>query len=580
MSKQKVQSKGRTRREQPRKDSRRKRVNYDNTRESKFEKDMERETHKGGTANDVSWYAKNPELLKASASLPFSVYAGQPLPYEGSTITVSVPKSDGSAFEGVSAVANTVPGIMTLNWTPTIGGAFNDAINQAARSTYSFVVHANSRSKTYDAPDLMQIILCGASLFAEIGKGIRAYGLMRTFFQENRYTPQALLAATGFNYEDLQSNLSHMWFDLNELIARTQQIWIPNTFPFIERWFWLNSNVYTDAQSSKAQYYIFNSYAYLKYSETGDFADDNHLAEAEYKVAICSSPTSGRFLPGTSYNDVAGAITKPTGTWADYMSKVNDMFEALLNSQDRGIIMGDILKAYGADKIYALKPIPADYQVIPVYEPEVLWQIENATVFDATGWEAISQDPKTGDLYTSAYTPTSGTVQYGYHQGSTVPPMTQVLNFHQKEQPTPDQIMEATRLKALGCVGIPNGKNGALGYRGTQYGGLAPATCGTEVVTGITVTLMGTEQFTGVALRGVVDANYDSEYGIANRAYNSLFTLWDLVSAFDWSPFIYNVKWTRPWGTSTTVPLAYGTETQSVVYNAIGDYDMWTTIDQ
>lgn len=560
-------SRDKAKREQPRKDSRAKRINDDNERKSKFEKAVMEAVTRGGASNDISWYAKNPEMLKSAASLPFSNYNGQPLPFDG-VINQLTNTSTGAVT--YSAKMNTVPGVMVMNWSPTIGGAFNDPINQAARSTYSFVVHANSRSKSYDAPDLMQVILCAADLFAEIAKGIRVYGVMRTYSQDNRYLPQALVEACGFDFNDLQSNLSHMWFDLNEIIARTQQIWIPNTFPFIERWFWMNSHIYMDQNSKKSQFYMFNSKQYLVYSETGDFADDNHLAEAKYKLGIFLSQGNQYFWPVTNDTHVRNFYK-----WSDYLTIINEMFTALLNSQDRGIIMGDILKAYGKENIYALAPITSDYQVVPVYDEEVLWQIENLATFDTNKWEAISQDPVTGDLFTSAYTPVTQDVQYAYKYNSAPAPEQQILNFHQLEDPTPEQIMIATRLKPMGCVGIPNNKNATLGYHGTKYGGLAPAACGTEVVNEIHLCLMGVEKDKMYPLWLDMNFTNDGKSGQMSSAQLSHF----LIGSFDWHPFIYYIDWNAPWGSSISTALNYGTETQTSVMYACGDYDNYTSID-
>lgn len=73
----KSKGKGRSsvKREQPRKDSKAKRVNLDNARESRVERDIRRDSQKV-TANDIQWYSRNPELLKSSASLPFAKVLG------------------------------------------------------------------------------------------------------------------------------------------------------------------------------------------------------------------------------------------------------------------------------------------------------------------------------------------------------------------------------------------------------------------------------------------------------------------------------------------------------------------------
>lgn len=559
MSKQNVNSsnKSRTKRRQPKKDSREKRVNYDNAREDKFEKDAKfKDPGKTRASNDVVWYANNPELLRAAASVPFSTTTGLKLPW--------------------SATCNgTVPGVMALYWIPSIGGSFNTPINAAAQSTYSYVVHANSRNKSYDAPDLMQIILCGSSLFSMVALGIRTYGLMRTFDQRNRYLPKALVQASGFDYDDLVKNLSRMWFDLNEVIARIQQIWIPNDFPFLARWFWMNTNVYVDANTIKGQFYMFVPFYYLCFAETGSWDSNNHIADAELKGWIQYTNT------GTVQAPSFQPLYK---TWDAYMSAINLMINRLLEAQDRGIIMGDILKAYGPEKIFTINPITSDYRVEPVYDPEVLSQIENASISPFV-YQAISQDPKTNDLYTRVYAPETQQVQYNFSlvtpgaiwTKQNPAPLNQVLNFHQMEPPTPEQVMVATRLKSAGMAGLPNGK-GTSTYKGSTAGGAGPLTCGTEYIADISIFMYGgNDTDENTIRRRSLPFNYP--YTSDNRFDAEFMFEW---TSFDWAPWIYACSWKATWDNSTaTTPISNQAmeENQSKVIQAIGEYDYYTILD-
>lgn len=448
--------------EQPRKDNRDKRVNYDNTRVKKFDKDMEAKAYpkdakptKG--CNDIRWYANNPELLRAAASIPFTYTTGTPLPWADAN----------SAYVGV-------PGVYTMYWTPYLGNQ-NPAIIAAANSTYSDVVHANSRNTQYDPNDLIILILAGAQVFSAFALGVRAYGLMRRYDQQDSYTPRALLLGQGFNPDDLRSKMPQMWFDLNQLAAQLQQIWIPNTMPIIERWFWLNSNVYRDGDSAKSQYYQFAPAVFYQYSAT-------------------SSNTGGSLQPikwmqlTEDTQHAAPLVPFPSShTWAEYMSMMQGMISALLDSQDRGIIFGDILKNYGADKLYSVSPINVDYAVEPVYDKEVLSQIENATFFsNAFGYGGVQRTTDIGPIvqlpgktglqhqFLKASLAVSNSTGNGqaHGVGRLLP-----LNFHQKDMPTPEQIMIATRLRAVGTR--------VLGYQGngsSRYGFYGPANAGTEVL--------------------------------------------------------------------------------------------------
>lgn len=509
--------------DQPKKNNRQKRVNFDNTRDSKFEADIQEERHsrKGydkpmkksgtfskGACNDVSWYAANAELLKASASYPFSDVVGMQL-------------NDLSD--------NVFPGVMALEWSPVIDG---DAVNQSANSHYSFTVHANSRNYSYDAPDQMMMILAGANVFSAIAAGIRAYGTMRKFNGLNYYTPEALVTAMGFNYSDLKTNLSQAWFDLNEIIARSAQIWIPKDMPIIERWFWMNSNIYTDSQSSKAQFYLYKQIQFYKLSETGSSTGTSLIA----------------------LNFPASSTSQPGCTWSQYVAFVNSLIDALLASQDRGIIFGDLLAAFGADRIYGISSIASNYEVNFSYEPEVLWQIENSVQTNAIP-DAVTQ---IDGRITSSWQGSEQSVKlYGLNKP--------ILNFHQTTAPTPEQIMVATRMMALGyqVVTTSTGTPAEYSYK--------PVVCGTELCLNIRVWKYVRNSSTGVLnLSGGT---------LTQVQPGSTYTATTVMAwaSFDWAPILYTVdSGTKK---SDMVPTTKGSISEYYPNAILADVDMYSTID-
>lgn len=514
----KPQNNRNVKREQPKKDSREKRVNYDNMREDKI-----RDISETKASNDVRWYAHNPELLRSAASLPFSSVTGTSLPWTDTGATAPTLPS--------------VPGVMSLQWIPSIGGIFLDAINQAKDSIYSFTVHANSRNTSYTAEDEMLVILAGANLFATLAAGIRAYGVMKTFDQQNKYLPEALVRAMGFSYSDLKQNLNNMWFDLNEMIARSSQIWIPNDLPFIERWFWMNTNIYMDGDSVKSQYYLFTPLQVLNYNEIDS--------------------DQGGFLEYVPFANTSTGLT-----WEAYLEIVNAQFQALLESEDRGVIFGDILKAYGTEHIYALSPISVEYTIAPVYDREVLTQIENATIYN-TQADSIVQNPDQAKLSMRWKTKTGQAV---YRQFL---PSVKTLNFHQKETPTPEQIMVATRLMALGSQIVSGWSSGTE----TANSAVCPKTCGTEVL-GAAVIFYYTWNSSG---KMELDSQYFESYLIPigsgwSPTQVKKLNMW---SAFDWAPWVYTPYKTL--GSSVNWPQ---TGTFDGVDAAFGDFDQWTDIDR
>lgn len=442
------------------KDNKSDRVNFDNTRKGKFDKDVEemeeRSYPKGakrnpGKCNDISWYANNPELLRSAASIPFSWTTGTPLPYDSTGMGV--------------------PGVMELDWTPYLGTS-EDAVSTAANEILSNVVHANSRNLGYDANDIMILILAGASVFSAFALGVRAYGVMRRYDQRDAYTPNGLLLAMGFDPDDLRKNAAQMWFDLNNLSAQLQQIWIPNTMPLIQRWFWLNSQIFKDADSVKAQYYVFTPSVFYQYDET-------------------TVPTGGSLQPimwQQRQGSTGGVETNVQYKWSEYVSKIQGMIDALINSQDRGVIFGDILKAYGADSLYSVSPISVDYTIEPVYDQEVMSQIENSTTFSnilnvptlrfMDIGPIVQKAGKNGLVHRfmkASLAVNPDKIVASYNTGA---PYNLPLNFHQKEVPTPEQVMIATRLRSQGMRVLEYHQEDSAWY--ASYG---PAMAGTEVIT-------------------------------------------------------------------------------------------------
>lgn len=519
----KKQPKTSMRGKQGRKDSRSKRVNFDNARDDKVMEEVAKGMKSTDKSNDVSWYAHNPELLRAAASIPFSATTGTAL-----------------GWTKAGAGNQTVPGVLSMTLLPTIGGWNDDAVNSAKESIYSYVVHANSRNTSYNSTDLMLVILAGSNVFVALANAIRAYGIMKLYDQRNKYLPHALIKACGFDHADLQANLSNMWFDINEMIARASQIWIPNNLPFLDRWFWLNSNVYMDSESVKGQYYMMTTEMYWGYNETLN-TQGGGLSWMKPDGTLLTSGSTETAYKNTGSN-----------TWTSFRTMMNGMFDLLLNSEDRGVIMGDILKAYGADRIYAIKPIPADYTVVPVYDREVLTQIENADVFTQP-YFSIKQNQSTLSLETDwgiwTFNPTVNALIPGQS----------ILNFHQKEVPTPAQVMVATRLKVGGSHPIGQVSDS------TKLAAISPNTMGTEYVHSMRAMYYqadGTLIVKALQMKIADSTSLDTQ-----DMYN--------LMAFDWAPWLYRVT-----GTAPTIGSSIASFTQPNVIQAFGDYDMYTVIDE
>lgn len=409
-------------REQPKKDSDDKRVNYDNMRKGKIKDIIERDSHKPD-ANDISWYSRNPELLKAAGSIPFGSVLGD-------HVSAQIPQR--------------VPGLMVLNWQPAYSS--NPlAINQSFNAQYSFVVHANSRNYSYTAPDLGMLEMAGMDVFNIIATMQWAFGVAKFYeYERNMYYPQALLQARGFQPKTIRNQLSQMWFDINNLINQTKQIWVPNIMPIADRWFWLNSNYFTDAPGTTTQTYLFNQESYYILSEKAMSTGTSLI-----QVTIDGAPYSGS--SDTPFNP----NFHNTYDWSVWVKVAQGMIDALIQSEDRGIIFGDILNAYGAEKIRALPNIPSDYVLGPVFNAEVLMQIENSAWTGANIMGFAQENDQivtcwdTYPLKSWGWSNDENAELELIHWVNGSDP-NGVLNFHFPTQPTPEQIVVATRARSVG----------------------------------------------------------------------------------------------------------------------------------
>lgn len=536
------------------KDNDEKRVNADNERESKFVKQFEKDGMRGSASNhpnDITWYARNPELLKASASYPFGAVLGQLL------------WSRGPQY---------VQGIMKIAFTPCYGDMLSararngipvgeekfypEAINQAGKSNYSFLVHANSRNYNYEYQDLSIVEMAGANVFMAIAHCERAFGYAKTYSEKSIYKPEAYLTAMGFDPDDFRNKLGQIWFDINNLIAQTTQIWIPANKPVLKRWFWLCQNIFADANSNLSQSYIFVPQLFHQYNEVSS-STGGCLEPATYPVGDGTYKTLETNVPHE---------------WEDWRDTIQHMIDRLVNSEDRGIMFGDILNAYGAQNIFAMPSIPADLQFEFTFNPEVLSQIENLTV---TSSYCLGLAQNTDGLY-----PIMGYPVYdAKYITQRVAPSSPILNFHQKETPTPDQIVIATRLMAGGSILVENSwgtksvvsNESAQSYSkasGTSF--VAPISYGSEIVYDIQFVVKSASAPSGWLVKSYpwADGTNDSPW----LAFDTQRMIAGDYVAFDWAPFIYYMN------DQYVAGMAAGTELGTPGY-AYGDFDNYTTLD-
>jgi hypothetical protein len=302
------------------------------------------------SGNDVRWYSKNPQLLKDSCNVPFSYMMGN---------KVTIPGNSGSS----DPIFNKpLPGVMAFPVAPLPGNPqeTNSPVNIAARAIYGYVRHANSGSKVYDIPDLMLYLLGIDSLYMLFSYLKRIYGIVSYYSTKNRYTGRAMLTAMGVNYDSILQNLADFRQFLNTFALKIGALVVPKEMTYFMRHMWMMENVYRDADHEKSQFYMYVPEYFYIYRETGS-PQGNYLA------------TTGWL----GYHRLKASTDVGLKDFIDLMEMANEMIDAMMGSEDCGIMSGDIQKAYGDANVWKLSATVEDYQCVPTFNQEVLTQFHN-----------------------------------------------------------------------------------------------------------------------------------------------------------------------------------------------------------
>ena len=363
--------------------------------------------------NNPQWYGADTSLLRDSASLPFSYAVGMPIDLHNPALT-QLP--GGQKFS--------IPGFMALRLKPSVGFS-NDAgdpINVAAFRMYTFVRHLNSGHVNYDAPDLMIYILAMSQVYSYINFLQRAYGLVYTYSQKNRYLPDALLKAMGIDAQDVRENLASFRYGINVLINKAASLCVPSTMYILSRHSSVYQNIYIEGDSLKDQMYFYTPDSFWKFTLN---IDSSGMLE------------DTKFYEKNKYYKVSELL--------DYGT---DMLARLIMSEDMNIMSGDIRKAYG-DNIIKLQPLQTDFPITPIFDHAVLQQIKNSVVIDYTtvGFD-VAQENGRGFLVHQPEARVARTAGDWYTGGTSY--MLQGLLEDKllsvaSADPTPEEIIESSR---------------------------------------------------------------------------------------------------------------------------------------
>lgn len=297
-----------------------------------------------GKENDPSWYNGNGQLVKDAATVSFYTPAGAPFFSDSRQAT----PTKGAA----------VPGIMTLDVVPTPGTSTEraSALNLAALKLYTGMRKANSGAVNYSHADLMMYCLAMDSVYIMYSEMLRLYGIMNCWSQYNRYKPEDIVTALGYNYADFRENMADFRAWLNIWIKRANSFSLPVSFTISKRHAWLFSNIWSDSTNAKAQLYAYRPAIYYEWDDQGS----EQGSQLKYKFWNYK----GRWNSSKSF--------------AEVKQRMDSLLDQIANSDDIAIMGGDLEKAFGSQNMFNMASIDDNYSVEPTFSEEVLMQIENS----------------------------------------------------------------------------------------------------------------------------------------------------------------------------------------------------------
>lgn len=370
--------------------------------------------------NDPSWYMQYPSLLDSAGTYKFNTPVGMPINIGNDVSTLSV------------------PGIMILNThvCPGIANDVDSPINVQARRLYTFMRASRSGSSLYDPSDVMTYLLAVDSAYCFYFTMKRLVGCVNRSDANNRYLPEHLVKALGFDYAEIQKNVANLTSYLQTYVARLSSFYVPSEMTFLMRHSTIFSNIYMDQASYKSQFYAYNPSGYYKFDEV-------------------SEPNKPAKLVFTRFSG-----------WVNKLDDLYAMGESLIRplvaSGDVNQISTDIFNAFKDRGLYTVADIPMYYMVAPVYDMEMLNQIQNARVTGVVSLDDITQDVDRGILQ---FYPK---VMPAPNSDLSIPYTTSTVISVNREYTDPPHVMTSTRL-SVNLVYVSTDKTIRIANCGSEF---------------------------------------------------------------------------------------------------------------
>lgn len=416
------------------------------------------------SSNDISWYSKYPNLLVGAGSFPYPNRPGMSM-HAGS---ISAPNATG--LYTTAPVIYKVPGVMALDWIPSLGNssASTDPASVLGKEMYGRVRSVYSGSLTADAPDFVMYVMALDSVFAYIGYLKRIFRTINAYSPENYMIPDNVLRAMGLDggtIQNLRLERIDLWNAINTLALQVRKFKCPAVMDVMNRHYWMSDNVYTDANSINSQFYLFNLYGV-------------------YKFEMLNTPQD-KPAPGLSIvtlphiSATAAEATSKSLHVADFLNFGIGLIQALNDWDDSFDISGYLMRAFPDTPSFVVDEIDLGDVLTPVYNEEVLVQIENShpvlggsVIYTTQNWTAnasapdfkkgfgnfsVTQDPTTNAVLSMPYYWLTYKDMFELGLGNTQNDGLKPFLSIRSDQPTVADSVVASRLKATTTQGTSQG---------------------------------------------------------------------------------------------------------------------------
>lgn len=312
--------------------------------------------------NDVSWRIASVKNRTNAGNISWSYQTGDWFDLK------SFPAGDPNAKYGM-------PGVICRYEMLTPGGYtwdYRTSPSNVAANSILTVMRSKTRVRnTYDAPDVMNVLLAAAEVYAGIAWAKRLYATNLMYSFMNRYLPDALFAVQHIDPAPLKANAYAFVSRLNRIISMMNTIYIPDRMPLFQVVTQRYSNYYQEGPSIKDQLYLATP-AVLKVLTTTPTTD---YAGAVAPCFITPRDPSSPATPGTYTNVKAGTQDCTTD---ELLTALEGMVVALIQDSDVPDITGDMQNAFGDGNKFIIPMLDPDVMATPIYDEEFLESFMNS----------------------------------------------------------------------------------------------------------------------------------------------------------------------------------------------------------